>query len=158
MNIKLTAVNSKYIHSNLAVYSLKAMAASKGFDTGILEFTINQQEDDILRAIYETKPDVIAFSVYIWNVKMIEEIIDDLADILCGVQIWLGGPEVTYRAREIMEKHSNITGVMRGEGEKIFVNLCRYWNSDRKLDSLKEIPGITYRTKRAFFRILMNPS
>ncbi len=151
MNIKLTAVNSKYIHSNLAVYSLKAMAASKGFDVDILEFTINQQEDTILRAIYETKPDVIAFSVYIWNVKMIEEIIDDLADVLSNAEIWLGGPEVTYRSREIMEKHPNITGVMRGEGEKIFVNLCRYWNSDKTEAALKDIPGITYRTEEGIF-------
>ena len=67
--ILLVAINAKYIHSNLAVYSLKAAAGKYGDQIEIAEYTINQQLDQILGDIYRRKPDVAAFSCYIWNGK-----------------------------------------------------------------------------------------
>ena len=92
MKILLIAVNAKYIHSNLAVYSLRASAEKQGEQAGILEFTINQQEDEILRAICREKPDLAAFSVYIWNVDLIRRLARDLHEILPEMAIWMGGP------------------------------------------------------------------
>ena len=68
MKILLTAVNSKYIHSNLAVYSLKAYhdAHSDRKDTvELAEYTINQLQEEIIKDIYKKQPDVLAFSCYI---------------------------------------------------------------------------------------------
>ena len=59
MKVLLLAVNAKYIHSNLAVYSLKAYAGKEGYQTEILECTINQSKDQILKGIYERKPDLL---------------------------------------------------------------------------------------------------
>ena len=56
MKILLLALNAKYIHSNPAVYSLRACAARQGFSTELLEFTVNQREDEILRALYRKDP------------------------------------------------------------------------------------------------------
>ena len=81
MKILLTAVNAKYIHSNLAVYSLKAYAERQGTPVSLLEFTINQQPDEILGEIYRLRPDVVAFSVYIWNVSLI--LADTLLQFSC---------------------------------------------------------------------------
>ena len=67
MKILLAAVNAKYIHSNLAVYSLKAYAEDPAVEIG--EYTINQQKDDILMDIYKRKPDILCLSCYIWNSK-----------------------------------------------------------------------------------------
>ena len=62
MKILLTAINAKYIHSNLAVYSLQAFAEAQGHKIERAEYTINNQLDDILEKIYCQKPDVLIFS------------------------------------------------------------------------------------------------
>ena len=77
MKILLVAVNAKYIHSNLAVYSLKKAAERPAGEVEIAEYTINQQFFDILSDIYRRQPDVVAFSCYIWNRLMVEELMAD---------------------------------------------------------------------------------
>ncbi len=77
MNIILTAINAKYIHSNLAVYSLKAFVPRYEEEISIREYTINQPLDDILMDLYEAGPDVVCFSCYLWNIQYVEQI--DLA-------------------------------------------------------------------------------
>ena len=71
MKILLTAINAKYIHSNLAVYSLQAYAEAQGHKIERAEYTINNQLDDILEKIYCQKPDVLIFSCYIWNIEYV---------------------------------------------------------------------------------------
>ena len=95
MKTVLVAINAKYIHSNLADYSLRSYARTFGYEPKLLEFTINQQKDQILKGIYEAKPDLLCFSCYIWNLSYAEEIIEDIKKILPKVTIWAGGPEVS---------------------------------------------------------------
>ena len=146
MKVLLTAVNAKYIHSNPAVYSLQkfvtAYAPEYGRNVELAEFTINHYADDILQEIYRRRPDVVAFSCYIWNLQMIERVLEDLPRVLPEVQIWAGGPEVSYDAPEFLKKHECMTGVMMGEGEETFLELMEYWHGKKKLN---EIPGITWR-------------
>ena len=53
MKYLLVAVNAKYIHSNPAVYSLRAYAGEKyGEHIELAEYTINQRTEDILADIY----------------------------------------------------------------------------------------------------------
>ena len=76
MKILLVAINAKYIHSNLAVYSLKAYAKAHAgeWDIELAEYTINQQMDEILMDIYRRRPDVLCFSCYIWNIEYVESL------------------------------------------------------------------------------------
>lgn len=126
MKILLTAINAKYIHSNLAVYSLKAYAKKykEVPEIEIAEYTINQQADDILMDIYKRKPDMLCFSCYIWNIVYVENIVREIAKILPETEIWLGGPEVSYDAKEVLERLPEVTGVMKGEGEETFALLA----------------------------------
>ena len=64
MKILLVAVNSKFIHSNLAVRLLKAYAGEMPDSVQIMirEYTINQFEADVLAGLYREHPDVILFS------------------------------------------------------------------------------------------------
>ena len=146
MKILLTAVNAKYIHSNPAVYSLQKFTAEYApeykKDIELAEFTINHYADDILQEIYRRKPDVVAFSCYIWNLQMIEKVLEDLPKVLPDVQIWAGGPEVSYDAPDFLKKHPCMAGVMTGEGEETFLELVSYYHGQKKLG---EIRGITYR-------------
>ena len=122
MKILLVAINAKYIHSNPAVYSLKSCVGEHESCVDIIEFTINQQSSFILREIYKRHPDVIAFSCYIWNITLIDNIIPDLYKVLPDTDIWAGGPEVSYDAAEVIQKWK-IRGVMTGPGEYIFRRL-----------------------------------
>ena len=133
MKILLAAVNAKYIHSNLAVYCLKSYAASKGQETEIAEYTINQQTEEVLRDLYERNADVVAFSCYIWNIEFIKTIIKDYKKIRPQCEIWLGGPEVSYRAEEILAELPEVRGVMVGEGEETFAKLVAAYREAEKV-------------------------
>lgn len=149
MKTVLVAINAKYIHSNLAVYSLRSYARTFGYEPELLEFTINQQKDQILKGIYEAKPDLLCFSCYIWNLSYAEEIIEDIKKILPKVTIWAGGPEVSYDAPKFLKRHPEVDGIMCAEGEKTLTELISYYEvgkSQRK--SLDGINGIVYQENK----------
>ena len=152
MKILLTAINAKYIHSNLAVYNLRAYAAhyEKGMTASdtveIGEYTINNQMEDILDGIYKAKPDVLMFSCYIWNIAYVEELAEEFHKLRPEVPIWVGGPEVSYETESFLRCHPQITGVMIGEGEKTFCELAEYYageiRSNKEAKEIKEIQTI----------------
>ena len=149
MNIVLAAINAKYIHSNLAVYSLRAYAQQYKDEIQIAEYTINQQIDDILMDLYKKKPDVLCFSCYIWNLSYVEELIRELGKIFPSVPIWVGGPEVSYDTKDVLERLPEVTGVIFGEGEKTFLEVVEYYHG--KDMQLSEIKGIAYRGEEGEF-------
>ena len=138
--ILLTAVNAKYIHSNLAVYSLRAYARELKENIVLAEYSINNRTEYILREIYLKKPDVICFSCYIWNISIILEVAEEFHKLCPKVPIWVGGPEVSYEVEAFLKEHPFITGVIIGEGEKTFSELCRYYVKGE--GSLEEMKGI----------------
>ncbi len=166
MKFLLVAVNAKFIHSNPAVYSLKAYARErlgdefwqgKGIDVEIAEYTINMRAEDILADLFRREPDVAAFSCYIWNWRMIREVTAELVKVLPGIPVWLGGPEVSFEAREILEGSPAVKGIMLGEGEQTFAELLEYYGGgkegeilggggkENKTEGLGRIRGIIYR-------------
>ena len=152
MQFLLTAVNAKYIHSNPAIYSLKAYAGEKlqPYIT-LAEYTINNRMEEILGDIYKRHPDVIGFSCYIWNFGMIQELIREIPKVLPGTDIWLGGPEVSFGSQKLLEQFPMIKGIMIGEGEETFKDLLTYYvenereENKKKYHSLKEIPGLALK-------------
>lgn len=143
MRILLTAINAKYIHSNLAIYSLKASARECASHVELAEFTINHRMEEILREIYKREPEVLLFSCYIWNMEQVRELIRECAKVLPRVPIWLGGPEASFRAGELLFQYRELTGILRGEGEESFRLLARYYV--KRTGSLEEIPGAVFR-------------
>ena len=144
MKILLAACNAKYIHSNLAVYDLKAYSSDYDEHVILREYTINQPKDEILKDIYSSGADVVCFSCYIWNISFVRELIRDLVKILPKTAFWAGGPEVSYDAEKFLAEMPEMTGVMVGEGEKTFHDLLEFYIDGK--DSLEEISGIAYRT------------
>ena len=121
MKFLLTAINAKFIHSNPAIYSLRAGAGEKLQPyVELAEFTINESLESILEGIWKRQPKVIGFSCYIWNWKLIREILTELPKILPDTEIWLGGPEVTYDGPGLLREFPQVTGIMVGEGEVTF--------------------------------------
>ena len=153
MKVLLTAVNAKYIHSNLAVYDLRAYAetyGTGGAQVEIAEYTINHTIDYILEGIYKAKPDVLCFSCYIWNLDYVEQLMDEYHKICPEVPIWVGGPEVSYETEAFLKEHPQVTGVMVGEGEETFLELCESYakagiGEMAEKMNLSGIKGIMYR-------------
>jgi radical SAM superfamily enzyme YgiQ (UPF0313 family) len=145
MKLLLTAINAKYIHSNLAVYSLKASAGEYKDVVEIAEFTINNQADYVLEEIYKRKPDVLLFSCYIWNLSMIETVMREFHKLCPNVPIWLGGPEVSFEVEDFLTNHPEVTGLMMGEGEETFRELCKYYTASEAEIELEQVRGIAYR-------------
>ncbi len=143
MKILLAALNAKFIHTNLAIRDLKQMAVGRfGIpDQAIVlrEFTINQYPADILGELSREAPDVLCFSAYIWNIGEILEITQDFKLIYPEVPIILGGPEVSYDTQEFLQSHRQIDGVLVGEGEIPFGQLCRELLGQRRLEKVASL-------------------
>ena len=157
MRFLLVAINAKYIHSNPAVYSLRAYAerfgpalsavpaASRGAaqagqaEIEIAEYTINQPFWEILAGLYGKKPDAVGFSCYIWNREPVFALVREFGKLLPHVPVWLGGPEVSYDPEETLCALPSAAGVMIGEGEETFRELIELYASVRP--SLSEETG-----------------
>ncbi|HFD2044429.1 DUF4080 domain-containing protein [Clostridium perfringens] len=141
MKILLTAINSKYIHSNLAVRYLKAFTKDLDFQGDIKEFSINDRVENILEGIIEEKPDVVAFSCYIWNMEFVNRLAELIKLVDPKIEILYGGPEVSYEGKEFLENHKG-EYVIVGEGEKTFREFVLYKLGEGKIEDIK---GLNYK-------------
>lgn len=142
MKTLLVGINSKYIHTCLAVWYLK-VSLKDCTNTSIREFTINDNKDDILSGIYLEKPDVLAFSCYIWNIELVRSLLREIKKLLPECIIILGGPEVSYTAKEVMKGNEAADFVLCGEGEEIFPVLID--SIENCSQEYKKLSGIAYR-------------
>ena len=123
MNILLSTLNSKFIHSSLALRYLRAFGRTQGQAYNIVEYTINMPVLDIISDLTEHDADVVGFACYIWNIDMTLHVASLLKSVRPAVKVVLGGPEVTYTARRILEQHPYIDYIVQGEGEEAFAKL-----------------------------------
>lgn len=142
MKTLLVGINSKYIHTCLAIWYLKA-SITENSTIAVREFTINDIQDNILSEIYREKPGIIAFSCYIWNVGLVLSISKETKKLLPDCRIILGGPEVSYGSKKVMEENQNIDFVISGEGEDVFPALLK--DLCDGTENYKTLPGLAYR-------------
>ena len=153
MRFLLSGINAKFIHSNLAIFSLKAYADRKkipGAEIILKEYTINNYVEDILQDLYEAKADIIIFSCYIWNISFVRELAAELKKVSPEVKIWAGGPEVSYAANKFLMENPAFDLIMQGEGEEVFSELicltveekCRIKDVYKQSESKKVLSGI----------------
>src|SRR3712207_628200 len=123
MKVTLVAVNSKFIHSNLAVRYLKAYTKDMPCECNIKEFSINDRIERIVQEIMLDKPDAIALSCYIWNIEYILKISRLIKLIDSNISIILGGPEVSYDGKVYIDGNKYCDYIIEGEGEEIYREL-----------------------------------
>lgn len=156
MKVLLAAINAKYIHSNLGIYSLKTYGEkmlkewglAEQAEISLAEYTINHQMEQILQDIYKRKPDVIGFSCYIWNISYVEMILADIKKVLPDVKIWAGGPEVSYHAEAFLKEEPAVDLVMMGEGELTFAHFLKALLNG---EELKQVSGLMLRNDDGTF-------
>ncbi len=144
MKILLTTLNTKYVHTNIALKYLYETVKMK--DVTLKEFTINEPIGKVLREIIRENADIIAFSVYLWNVEEVLKLSENIKKINKNVKIILGGPEVTYQSEKILKENLAVDYVLIGEGEEEFPKLIEYIEKVGSTDFLEISEHVSYRT------------
>jgi len=139
--ILLVGINARYTHQNLAIRYLRNFVAELNFDVTISEYSINQNQLDILEEIVDKKPDIIAISVYIWNVQIVKFISSHLKNILPKTKIVLGGPEASYNSNLWLNNFPHIDFIIFGAGEAGFKYLLENnFQAEKKIINIKNPP------------------
>lgn len=151
MKILIVSINASFMHTNVAIRSLKAYA-EKYFSGQNLpeiecrEFTINQPAGEVLRNIGHTNAELILFSTYIWNAEYVCKIIPDVKKVLEKCVIGAGGPEFGYGAGKYLALLPALDFVMFGEGERSFTELLKKISEGMAVsDAIRSTKGIYYR-------------
>lgn len=135
----LVALNSKYIHSNTAVWYLHKALQDAGISSAVESFTIHDPTHRILRRILSHRPTLVCFSCYIWNMARIEELVSSLKAIDSGIKILLGGPEASFDSGNMLET-IGADCILRGEGEDVIAEIACALLEGREPD----FPGTVY--------------
>lgn len=145
MNVLLTTLNSKFIHTNLAIRYIREYSRyleGENYKLYLKEYTINNSIDFIMKDIFKKKLDIIVFSVYIWNVEDVIRICENIKKVNPSVKIALGGPEVTYDVEDAMKKYPYIDYIFYGEGEVIYRDFIISMIDNK---DVSDVLGISYR-------------
>ncbi|MBU5299856.1 B12-binding domain-containing radical SAM protein [Clostridium sporogenes] len=152
MKALLVAINSKYIHSNLALRYLRANTEDLNYECMLKEFTINDRKENILEKIIMEKADLVAFSCYIWNLEYVEELANLIKLVKPSTEIIFGGPEVSYDSESFLRR---VPGeyIIKGEGEETFREFIKCKIENKSLDKvkglyIKTLNGIKYTGER----------
>ena len=130
MKTLIIAINSQYVHTNLAVSYLKAACDSECGDVRVLEFTINESLKSVFSRIMAEKPDVAAFSCYIWNIEHVVKLTRDIKNANKEIIVIAGGPEVSFDGGGLMSGIADY--IICGEGEQDLPMLLKLLNSGKR--------------------------
>ncbi|MEJ6121357.1 B12-binding domain-containing radical SAM protein [Vibrio sp. 2-Bac 85] len=122
--IVLATINAKYIHSSLGLRYLYANLKDLQPIAEIKEFVIQTWPIDIVEQILASKPTIVGFGVYIWNIVETTNVVSLLKVIAPEVKVVLGGPEVSYESeQQAIVQASDY--VLTGEADISFYELCQ---------------------------------
>ncbi len=153
MNIILTTLNAKFIHTNLALRCLKAYAEPE-YSPLIVEYTIKDPTFNIVADLYQKKPSIVGFSCYIWNIEETIKVIKMLKTVDPSITIILGGPEVSYDTNVWLRQVKEIDYIVVGEGEQAFKETLDFLSDKKDVKDVKDVPGLAYVQNDKF---ILNP-
>ena len=152
MKILLTTLNSKYVHSNLALKYLYTVVAGEYSDVEVREYTINQDLSYIYTELVRANCDMVCFSCYIWNIEKTRQLASDLKKALPSLKICVGGPEFSADAADFALQNPWADYILCGEGEYAFYRLCQILAESEAHhcdpppeELLMTVPGLVYR-------------
>ncbi len=150
LKVALAALNSQYVHSSLAPWCLRAgiLAYGQGeYDIQVVEGTVNEPLESAARRITAASPDVLGLCCYIWNIQATRALLPLIKATLPDCVIVLGGPEVSYRAREVLDESPEADYLIAGEGE---LPLARLLDALEGEGNLADVPGLCRRIEAGF--------
>lgn len=142
MRTVLATLHSKFIHPSLALPYLAAFCREECGELLIREFTVHEPKENVLAQLLAEAPDVVAFSVYLWNRRETLELADALAVARPGLKVVLGGPEVSFDGVELFARHPGVAALVRGEGEIPLRGLLAAWQRGEQPNG---VPRLAWR-------------
>lgn len=145
MRVTLVGLSSQYIHMTLAPWCLRHAVRKAGCpdELTLCQAHINEPVETLLRRILETRPEVVAFSVYIWNRTLTAALMRRIRAACPEIKLVCGGPEVTWSPAETMAEMP-CDYLLRGAGEESFPRLL---NALRGEADWGNIVGLCRRTQ-----------
>ncbi len=150
MRVILACLSSKYVHASLAPWCLYAGVrefCECGHHVHVFESTINADINSFAEKIISQKPDLVSFSSYIWNITKTLAICEKIK-AACDCKIVLGGPEVAFRAQDILQNYPFIDFVLSGEGE---YNFPKFLDALEVGGGFEKVDGLSYIYKGRMF-------
>jgi radical SAM superfamily enzyme YgiQ (UPF0313 family) len=152
MKIRLATLHCTRSFIPLSLLYLKAFLVEQqghaAGDVDILEFHGESPHDEIVAALAAGAPDVIGFSIYVWNVKTLMAVARRVKTLCPRTTIVLGGPEVGPLATSVLRAHPYIDVVVKSEGEIPFAEIVSSLKDGRDVSGIK---GIAFRRGDAIF-------
>lgn len=122
MKIVLATINARYSHTSFGLRYLKANLCEFENDTDIMEFSRDDNLNDIAEAIIEKQPDIAGFGCYIWNIEDILRLATIIKAVAPQITVLFGGPEVSYEYSEFLPACDYL---IKGEGELALYHLLQ---------------------------------
>lgn len=141
-DLVLVAINAKYIHTNLAVRSLKAQLTQ--FEVEIIELSINDSLHRIVQHLLASESKIYGFSCYIWNMELILKLAEIVKKTRPYAKILLGGPEVSFDSQTLLNDYCFVDLIIQGEGETKLRKLLEAGTTE---NDLSQIPGLCFRSQ-----------
>lgn len=121
--IILATVNARYSHAAFGIRWLWANLGPLRDHAAIREFNLNQAPLEISEDLLRLNPRIIGFSVHVWNVTLLTQVVQVIKRVRPEVVLVLGGPEVSYEYEDAPIFNS-ADYLIRGEGEVAFARLA----------------------------------
>ncbi len=130
----------------LAAASLKAQldsipSISEGLDVSFDDYTVDDSANFISDDLCRNIPDMIGFSIYLWNRRLVLETCRLIKGKFPGVTLFAGGPEATALPFLLLDC-APFDFIIKGEGEIVLTEVM-----NRLLigDALDGIPGVFFK-------------
>jgi hypothetical protein len=139
MQIVFTTFNARYSHTALALRCLRANLGNLRDQSEIIEFDNRLSPQAAAEKLLAREPNILLFSIYIWNRVVTYETILIIRQIRPDLKIIIGGPEVSYDNEDTLTL-SQVDHLIRGEGESIIETTCRNLLNGKTLPKIITAP------------------
>ena len=127
----------------LGLAYLAAVLEAAGAEVQLLDYVVNPYDEAGLQEILDAfDPHLVGATSVTMTVDNALKVLQDVKKFRPRIPTVMGGPHVTFAARETLEGHPELDLVVLGEGERTIVELVQ---AIEKNTDLETVAGIAYR-------------
>lgn len=116
-----TPLGTAYLYS----WIISKFSDSRGVRVGFVDHHVAEGASVTVQEVLSADPAVLGIGVYVWNCELVREVAASLRSLGFGGRIVLGGPEISYGGRELIEEYPFADYFVKGDGEAAFEEIVR---------------------------------
>jgi radical SAM superfamily enzyme YgiQ (UPF0313 family) len=130
----------------LALITARTEALAQRFEPYYIDGNVNTSPKELAAWVKALQPDLIGFSVNIWNRNPTFEIAREIKQLIPNTTLIAGGQEVTHSVIDYLGQINELDYIIDGEGEIPWSHFLTAWNlQTRTLTNPEQVPGLWYR-------------